>query len=114
MKIQLLAGVGGFPTGSVHRVLQVITHGGHTDDAHQYLIQGQVYVPESKARVVADETPGKPGDAELMGDAFTAAWLREENREMRRYIDKIERENVDLKNQLADLRHEIEMNGWLR
>ena len=101
MKIQLLAGIGGFPTGSVHRVIQIIPHGGHTDDPHQYLIQGQVFVPASKAIVVADVTPGKLGDAELMGDAFLAAWYRGEN-------EILKEENARLRADLYALRDDWE------
>lgn len=39
--------------GSIHGVISVIPHGGHTDDHCQYVIDEDVFVPASAAAVVA-------------------------------------------------------------
>ncbi len=57
-KIRLLAQIGSYASGSTHEVIEVVNHGGHSDDSLQYVIRAphnaQVYhVLESKAEVVA-------------------------------------------------------------
>lgn len=54
MRIRLKESVGGWPVGSVLDVVRVIPHGGHTDEARQFEVQGQTFVLDSKAEVLPE------------------------------------------------------------
>jgi hypothetical protein len=124
MKIQLLAGIGGFPIGTIHRVIDVIPHGGHTDEPCQYLIQGQVYVLPSQCRLIdGEQMMPLTMDLQKRNNALKAMLdhVSEQSAddarqygELKRDRDRLAAENVDLKNQIADLKHDATMHGWLK
>lgn len=58
MIIKLKRQQGEWATGSLHLVKAIVPHGGHFDDALQYVLNDETHVPESAAEVlVLDPQP---------------------------------------------------------
>jgi hypothetical protein len=77
MRIKLKTQHGAYPPGSIHEVVEVIPHGGHSDDARQFLIADQTYVLERNAEVVPEKKRGrKPatGCFETRAELCAAIW----------------------------------------
>lgn len=54
MKIKLKDQIGVFAAGTEHEVIGFIPHGGHFDDAYQFVIGYQYHVPASKCEIIED------------------------------------------------------------
>ena len=54
MKIKLKKAVYGWPAGAVLNVMSVVSHGGYTDEARQFEVDGQLFVLDSYAEIVGE------------------------------------------------------------
>ncbi|MFA5897851.1 MAG: hypothetical protein WC829_01935 [Hyphomicrobium sp.] len=119
MKIRLKTQQGKYPAGSVHHVLEVIPHGGHTDSAKQYRIAGYTYVASDNAEELVAASDVLAKLAELRG---CNARLCDELNDLHDVFDKasnanfareggLEIANGQLKARIAALETQI---AWLK